>query len=178
MTTHDPTSMASITKLMTGTLLMKFVDHGLIDLDAPLNKYLPQLNRDVEKHITIRHLMTHTSGFSGPSNWGHDWNHSLENQFGQYLPYLEVGSKFTYTGFGYAVVAKVMERITGRAIPYLFQEHLFAPLGAHHTKVASTGGDATSICLDMTRLSQMLGSSGFYVGSPGFGGSGTYARSG
>ncbi len=162
MTVDTPTWMASITKLLTGTLMMEFVDQGLIGLDDPVKKYLPELDCKVETDLTIRHLFTHTNGFWGHGTWGADRNASLENVVGQYLPYLKVGKKKQYNGIGYAVAGKVMERVSGRAIPYLFQERLLGPLGARHTKVEGTAGDAQSICMDMAKVGQMLLNKGTY----------------
>ena len=84
----------------------------------------------------------------------------LEAAAGKY--YLEVGKRFQYNGIGYAVAGKVMERISGRAIPYLFQECLFEPLGARHTKISGTSGDSYSICLDMAKVGQLLLNRGTY----------------
>jgi CubicO group peptidase (beta-lactamase class C family) len=162
MTMETPTWMASITKLMTGCLMMQFVDQGLIDLDDPVSKYLPELNREVRAPLTIRHLFTHTNGFWGHTTWGGDRNNYFENAVGQYLPYLEVGKKHQYNGDGYALAGKVMERVSGKAIPYLFQEQLFEPLAADHTTVQSTSYDARSVCMDIARIGQMLLNRGSY----------------
>lgn len=162
MTLETPTWMASITKLLTGCLMMEFVDQGLIGLDDPVEEYLPEFKCKVETPLTIRHLFTHTSGFWGHGTWGGDWSSSLENTVAHYLPYLKVGKKHWYNGVGYAVAGKVMERVSGKAIPYLFQEHLFDPLGAEHTKIEGTSGDSSSICLDIARVGQMLLNRGSY----------------
>lgn len=162
MTLETPTWMASITKLLTGCLMMQFVDQGLVGLDDPVEKYLPEFKCKVETPLTIRHLFTHTSGFWGHGTWGADWSSSLENTAAHYLPYLKVGEKHQYNGLGYAVAGKVMERVSGQAIPYLFQEHLFGPLGAEHTTIEGTAGDSSSICLDIARVGQMLLNCGAY----------------
>lgn len=162
MTLETSASMASITKLLTGCLMMQFVDQGLIDLDDPVKKYLSEFECETQTPLTIRHLFTHTNGFEGYGFWASDENPSLENCIGYYLPYLKVGKKHAYNGVGYAVAGKVMERISGKCIPYLFQENLFEPLGAQNTKVAGTSGDAESICLDMAKVGQMLLNRGSY----------------
>ena len=88
VTRETQTWVASLTKLMTGTLMMLFVDQGLVGLDDPVKKFLPEFDREVATDLTIRHLFTHTNGFSARGTWGGDRNPSLENVIGQYLPYL------------------------------------------------------------------------------------------
>jgi hypothetical protein len=81
MSTPMPTWMASITKCLTGVLVMQFVDRGLVDLDAPIDRYLPELSSPCP--LTLRLLLTHTSGLSWAGEWASDWNPSMENQVAQ-----------------------------------------------------------------------------------------------
>ena len=67
-TTDSLWQIGSVTKVWTATLAMQLVDEGLLDLDAPVVSYLPELrlaDADVEKTVTMRHLLTHTSGIDG-----------------------------------------------------------------------------------------------------------------
>ncbi len=162
MTLDTPRWMASITKLMTGCLMMQFVDQGLVGLDDPVSKYLPEFDRPVRRPMTIRHLFTHTAGLHRAPGWGGDWSASFENTLGHYLPHLEVAQDQAYTGSGYAVAGKVMERVGGLAIPYLHQRLLLGPLAMTHTEVAGTAGDCASVPLDMARVGQMLLNRGSY----------------
>src|SRR5262249_43460005 len=60
--------IGSISKVWTATIVMQLVDEGLIDLDAPIVNVLPELrlsDPDVTKQVTMRHLLTHTSGIDG-----------------------------------------------------------------------------------------------------------------
>jgi hypothetical protein len=164
VTVESPMWMASITKLLTGVLMMQFVDQGLVELDAPVSKYLPELSS--ETNLTIRQLFTHTTGLDEwVGEWASDWNPALENQIAQALPYAMVGKKFSYNRVGYAIAAKVMERITGRAVPYLFQDNLFTPLGMRSAYADNTYGGLYCTASDLSRLGQMLlnrGTSGGY----------------
>jgi CubicO group peptidase (beta-lactamase class C family) len=163
MTLDTPTWMASVTKLMSGCLMMQFVDQGLINLDDPVLKYLPEFDcKDMKTPLTIRHLFTHTSGFWGHGTWGADWNNSFENVAGEYLPYLEVGKKREYNGIGYTIAGKIMERVSGKALPMLFQDQLIGPLGDEYTTVQGGSGDTRSICMDMAKVAQMLLNRGCY----------------
>src|SRR2546430_11052236 len=60
--------VASITKTMTATVVMRLVERGALDLDAPVRRYLPDFrlrDDDVAKRATLRHLVTHTGGWLG-----------------------------------------------------------------------------------------------------------------
>ncbi len=153
----SPFWMASITKLLTGVLMMQFVDQGLVELGAPIEKYLPELSSAVESKLKVRHLFTHTTGLDGwAGEWASDWNSALENQVAQVLPFLKVGEKFSYHRAGYAIAGKIMERITGRAVPYLFQDYLFTPLGMKSAYADNTYGGLYCTAADLARLGQML----------------------
>src|ERR1044071_6967307 len=58
----------SISKTFTGTMIMKLVEDGKVDLDAPVRAYLPDFkvqDSDVSERVTVRHLLTHTGGWVG-----------------------------------------------------------------------------------------------------------------
>jgi CubicO group peptidase (beta-lactamase class C family) len=156
--------MASITKLLTGVLLMQFVDQGIIDLNAPVGRYLPELNRIGNDKLTVRHLFTHTSGLHFAGEWASDWNYALENQTAHVLPSIEVGGSFSYNRVGYALAGKIMERITGRAVPYLFHDYLFIPHGMKSAYSDNTYGGLYCSVSDLAYLGQMLLNKGTYNG--------------
>jgi len=113
--------------------------------------------------LTIRHLMTHLNDVGREhADWGGDWNSALENVIGHKLPQIKVAEVHHYNGLGYALAGKIMERVSGRALPMLFQECLLRPLGAEHTIIEGTSWDCTSTCLDMARIGQMLLNRGSY----------------
>lgn len=162
MSLDTPTTMASITKWMTGTLMMEFVDQELVDLEAPVRHYLPELRPPSGRDMTVRDLFSFSAGFWSHGVWGADFNHAYENYVGQYLPFLEIGVQQQYTGGGHVLAGKIMERISGRAIPYLFQECLFRPLGAQHTRAEGTPTGSRSTALDIGRWMQMIVNRGNY----------------
>jgi len=156
--------MASITKLLTGVLMMQFVDQGIIDLDAPVNRYLPELNVSGSDKLTVRHLFTHTSGLHFAGEWASDWNYALENQIAHVFPLVEVGKSFSYHRVGYALAGKIMERITGRAVPYLFHDYIFSPLGMKSAYSDNTYGGLYCTASDLAHLGQLLLNKGSYNG--------------
>lgn len=156
--------LASITKLLTGVLMMQFVDQGIIDLDAPIGRYLPNLEGMNGDKLTVRHLFTHTSGLHFAGEWASDWNYALENQIAHVLPSVDVGKSFSYHRVGYALAGKIMERITGLAVPYLFQDYIFSPLGMKSAYSDNTYGGLYCTASDLAHLGQMLLNKGIYNG--------------
>ncbi len=156
--------MASITKLLTGTLMMRFVDQGLIDLDAPVSTYLTEFDGVGNSKLTVRRLFNHTNGLHNSGEWASDWNPALENQIAHVLPSINIGDTFSYHRAGYALAGKIMERMSGRAVPYLLQEHLFIPLGMSSAYSENTYGGLYCTAIDLARFGQMLLNKGSYNG--------------
>lgn len=156
--------MASITKLLTGVLIMQFVDQGIVELDEFVGKYLSELNDSGIYKLKVRHLFNHTNGLHFAGEWASDWNYSLENQIAHVLPSVDVGKTFSYHRAGYAIAGKIMERITGRAIPYLFQDYIFSPLGMKTAYSDNTYGGLYCTAEDLAKLGQMLLNGGIFNG--------------
>lgn len=156
--------MASITKLLTGVLMMQFVDQGIVDLDASVNRYLPELTGSGNDKLTVRHLFTHTSGLHFAGEWASDWNYALENQIAHILPSVDVGKSFSYHRAGYALAGKIMERLTGRALPYLFHEYIFLPLGMKSAYSDNSYGGLYCTAVDIAHLGELLLNKGRYNG--------------
>jgi CubicO group peptidase (beta-lactamase class C family) len=155
-----PTWMASITKCLTGVLVMQFVDRGLVGLDVPIDRYLPELSAPCR--LTLRLLLTHSSGLSWAGEWASDWNPSMENQVAQALPFLAPGREFAYTRAGYALTSKILERISGETVPRLFERMLFTPLGMTSSFSDNTYGGLYAPALDVATFGEMLRNKGRY----------------
>lgn len=160
MTVTDKSWMASITKLLSATLMMMLVDQGLADLDDPVDKFLPPFRGiKVKTPLTIRHLYTHTNGLWG--HWG-DEMHDFEELIADYYPHLEIGKQHSYNGAGYAIGGKIIEAVSGEALPAFYKRHLLGPLGCTHTDVTDTSGGARSVPMDIAKIGQMLLNRGAY----------------
>jgi CubicO group peptidase (beta-lactamase class C family) len=115
---------ASLTKPVTAYAVLKLVDAGKIDLDVPLNKYLPG-NYDAGddariNQITARHVLSHTTGFP---NWRQPRNARL-------LPiFFTAGERFSYSGEGFVYLSKVVEHITKIKFEDFIRQTVFEPLG-------------------------------------------------
>src|SRR5580698_10101205 len=134
--------IASLTKVVvTTTLVAKLAEGDFpvgIDLDAKVERYLPEWAadpnaKDVEwRHrVTVRHLMTHTSGLPPFKEY---WRTSTSKQetlrriFIQPLDY-EPGTKEVYSDLGIILTAEIIERLTGRPLDELAKTYIFGPLG-------------------------------------------------
>ncbi len=160
MTTRTKSWMASITKLLSGTLMMMLVDQGVVDLDDPVDKHLPAFRGiEVDRAMTVRDLYTHTNGLWG--HWGDDL-HDLEEVVARYYPHLRIGVRHAYNGAGYGLGGKIIEMRTGEAIPKFYRKHLLGPLRCANTEVNDTYGGAVSVPMDIARIGQMLLNRGVY----------------
>lgn len=160
MTLADKSWMFSITKLLAGTAMMMAVDQGRVKLDDPVTRFFPAF-RDVPAAtpLTIHRLYTHTGGTWG--HWGDDL-HDFDLRIAYYSPYLEVGRRYEYDGAGPALGSKVLEMVSGEALPLFYQHHLLGPLGCRDTDVTNSSWDAQSTARDIATIGQMLLNKGAY----------------
>ena len=114
---------ASLSKPVFAYAVLKLVDAGKLDLDAPLNKYLPG-NYDVGDdarlgRITARRVLSHTTGFP---NWRPRGETALKIHF-------TPGERFSYSGEGFVYLAQAVERLTGEKFEDFMKRTVFDPLG-------------------------------------------------
>ncbi|MFJ8740968.1 serine hydrolase [Embleya sp. NPDC127516] len=132
--------IGSITKLWTTTLAMQLVEDGLLDLDQPLIEVLPELRlsrTELAKQITMRHLLTHTSGIEGDrfidSGRGDDclarYVAGLEDAAQVFPP----GGAWSYCNTGFNLAGRVIEHLTGKTWDQVLRERLSGPLGLERT---------------------------------------------
>jgi CubicO group peptidase (beta-lactamase class C family) len=131
--------VASLTKvIVTTTLVEKLVEgdfHSPLQLDAPVERYLPEWaggpQPEWRHRVTVRHLMTHTSGLPPFKEY---WRTSKGKQdtlkmiFAEPLE-SEPGTKMVYSDLGIILMAEIIERLTGRTLDDLAKEYIFTPLG-------------------------------------------------
>lgn len=163
--TVDTTSwMASVTKTMSATLMLMLIDQGRVGLDDPVDRYLPPLRGlKVKKPLTIHHLYTHTNGLTLDKlpGWSDD-QHDVPERIAAYYDRLRVGQEWSYTGTGNILGSKIVELVTGKAIPQAYREYLLGPLGCNATDVTDSHAGAFSVPLDMAKFAQMLLNKGAY----------------
>lgn len=135
---------ASLTKTFTAVAILQARDRGLLGLDDPITKYLPELRKVHNPYgsmdaVTLRHLLTHSAGFRAPTwPWrkGAAWEPFEPTEWSQLvamLPYTEVafapGTKFSYSNPGYIFLARVLEVVTGDPFVEHVEKNLLRPLG-------------------------------------------------
>ncbi len=131
--------IASITKPMTAAGVMILADRGELGLDDPVHKYIPEFSEGDRKLVTIRHLLTHTSGLPDqlPENVELRRRHAPLKEFVERTvrtPLLfKPGTQVKYQSMGILLAAEVAERITRRPFPKFLEKELFAPLGMRRT---------------------------------------------
>ncbi|MFC1736580.1 serine hydrolase domain-containing protein, partial [Candidatus Hydrogenedentota bacterium] len=159
MTVDTWSWMASITKCVGSTLMMMCVDQGLVSLDDTVDKFFPSFRGvDVKTPMTVRNLYTHTTGLGG----GESRHHDFDEQVAGYYPLLDVGVRYEYSSGGMTLGGKVIEMVSGEALPMFYANHLLGPLGCTNTTVYGTNGDAQSVPMDMAKIAQMLLNKGAY----------------
>lgn len=136
---------ASITKTMTGIAIMQLRDRGQLTLDDPIVRYVPELTAvhnpfGDANAITLRHLMSHSAGFGGPTwPWrNQDWQPFEPKGWAQLaamLPYTEVrfrpGTRFSYSNPGIVYLGQVIERLSGEDFEVYVDKNILKPLGMH-----------------------------------------------
>ncbi len=122
----------SVGKQFTATLVMMLVADGKIGLDEPVRTYLADAP-DSWRPITIRHLLTHTSGLSDypdKMDFRRDYTEDelLQVVYGSPLQFA-VGAKWRYSNLAYLTLGVVIRRVTGKFYGDLLAERVFGPLG-------------------------------------------------
>ncbi|HEX5972446.1 MAG TPA: serine hydrolase [Gemmatimonadaceae bacterium] len=136
MTTTTMFDLASVTKVMGTTMgVMRLVDEGRIDLDAPVHRYLPDF-RDVHKDsITVRHLLSHSAGLV---QWQPLYYHA-SNERDAYRLIRDmplqwgVGEGRHYSDFSFMLLGYIIERVSGQRLDAFLDNAIYQPLGLDST---------------------------------------------
>lgn len=144
--------IGSLTKTITAIAVMQLWERGLVDLDVPANDYLRTFRLVPAKAgfqpASVRHLLTHTAGVGF---WLHlsdlfqPWVGSgvragrsgappLTLYYRRGLPVeVEPGTKWLHSNHGFAALGQIVEDVSGKPFHHYLREHIFDPLGMHHT---------------------------------------------
>ena len=134
--------IASMTKSLTSTAVMILVDEGKLNLDEPASKWVPELakvklttGKPPSRAITLRDLLSHTSGIPDPPRKPSDGNVPIAQYALDLLkePFeFEPGSKFEYS-FGLTVAGRIVEIASGKPYEQFIGERIIQPLGMKDT---------------------------------------------
>jgi len=138
--------IGSVTKTFTGTIVLKLVEEGKINLDSSLAYYLPQYKFPKANKITVRMLGNMTSGiysYSSDQNWlqsnlANNWEtvytaDSLVKVALQHPLDFEPGTKYNYTNTTPLLLGLICEKVTGKSMKQLFEEKIFLPYKLNNT---------------------------------------------
>jgi CubicO group peptidase (beta-lactamase class C family) len=135
---------ASITKTFTAVAVLQLRDRGLLALDDPIARWVPELRRAHDpfgpiEGITVRHLLSHSAGFrSSTWPWGggedwHPWEPDEWSQLVAMMPYTRVefepGSRFQYSNPGIVFLGRAIEALTGDVYEHYVDKNILRPLG-------------------------------------------------
>jgi CubicO group peptidase (beta-lactamase class C family) len=131
--------IGSITKLWTSSLVLQLVDEGKVDLDATIRTYLPEFriaDEDAASRITVRQLLTHTSGFEGDiftdTGLGDDCVEKYLGVLHDVPQLFPPGAMWSYNNAGFSVLGRLIEVLRAKPYDACLREHLITPLGIRH----------------------------------------------
>ena len=157
--------LGSITKQFTSMVIMQLANEGKISLDQKITTYLPDYRKDTGDKVTVRNLLSHTSGIpSYTSLPGFFENQSRD-------PYavadfvkkytsgdleFEPGSQFSYDNSGYFLLGAIIERVTGKTYEDALRERIFDPLG-----MSDSGYDRSARVIPKRAAGYVLATNGY-----------------
>ncbi|HKO16039.1 MAG TPA: serine hydrolase domain-containing protein [Gemmatimonadaceae bacterium] len=128
---HTLWDLASLTKVIgLTTAMMQLVEQGRISLDAPLQRYIPEWTGPNKEKVTVRHLLTHTSGLPADRPYDrmtHDADSIAKLMFATPLDTLP-GVRMVYSDIGAYMLGRLVERVTGQPLDRYLADHVFQPL--------------------------------------------------
>jgi CubicO group peptidase (beta-lactamase class C family) len=143
-TPQTPFAICSLTKSFTALAVMQLVEAGKIELDAPVQLYLPWFrlaDPQAAAQITVRHLLVQSSGLSQATGWktmvnfddSPDASEKQARELASFKPNRPVGSAFEYSNTNYNLLGLIIEAASGEKYADYVQNHIFAPLDMTHT---------------------------------------------
>lgn len=138
-------TIASISKTMTATAVMRLVQDGRVDLRAPVQRYVPEfrvLDEETSRTVSLWHCLTHTPGWEGQLTTEDRGAEALAHFAASILPTLPQlappGRVWSYNNAGFALAGRVIEKVTGKGIHDALRDLVFTPLGLSQTTTRLT----------------------------------------
>ncbi|MGE8203352.1 serine hydrolase domain-containing protein [Heyndrickxia sp. NPDC080065] len=150
VTTKTPFLLGSISKSLTGLAIMKLIEDDTINLEDKVQKYIPWFtlkDQQAASHITIKHLLSHTSGISTYSGLliadqgSKDLNaikNNVEN-ISNVEPTALPGEKYQYSDANYLILGALIEEVTNQTFSEFMKQYIFLPLGMKNTAADRDG---------------------------------------
>jgi len=131
--------IASMTKSFTAAAILQLRDLGLLSLEDPVELYVPELKALVyptsdSPRLTIRHLLTHSTGFPEDNPWGDQQLDATDELMSAWMregiPFSTApGTAFEYSNYGFSILGRIVANVSGLPYPRYVQERLLGPLG-------------------------------------------------
>jgi CubicO group peptidase (beta-lactamase class C family) len=133
--------IASMTKPLTGTSILMLQEEGKLNIEDPVAKYIPEFAHiktpsGKPANLTLRHLLTHTSGLAEATSEQQKAAHTLADLIPHFVDKptrFEPGSKWAYCQSGINTLGRVIEITSGQSLPEFFAKHITTPLGMKDT---------------------------------------------
>ena len=136
MTVGTVFDLASLTKnVATATSVMKLVGEGKVDLDAPVDRYLPDFGNRGKQNITVEMLLRHHSGLvpDNPMSDYDDGPAAALKAIDESSPRTEPGTAYAYSDVNFIVLAEVVEKVSGRPLDEYARDEIYRPLKMNDT---------------------------------------------
>jgi len=152
--------MASVTKPFIATAVMQLTELGKIDLDAPVTKYLSYFRLEDQRYktITVRQMLTHTSGIPDTEDYHWDKPEYDDGALERYVRSLvqtrlqsEPGTKFTYSDVAYEVLGDVVSKVSGVSVEDYVDQHILKPLGMSSSTLLINKADPLKLATGYTK---------------------------
>ena len=144
-------NIGSLTKQFTAFSILQLAEDNKLSLDDSIIKFFPQFNKKVGSIITIRHLLTHSSGiidhyaFVDTNIVKHatdkDVFNAVKNIDSTYFP---PGTQYRYSNTAYCLLAMIIEKVSGLSYPYYIKENIFTPLQMNNSQVLKVNNPITN----------------------------------
>ena len=127
--------LASVSKLFCTVVVLQLVEQDLIDLDAPVARYIPEFAQNGKEEVTVKQLLTHTSGLRAWRPLYSLYPTPQERIAAIYADDLAnpPGTRYVYSDLGLITLGKLAERVTGKPLDQLVAERITDPLGMTDT---------------------------------------------
>jgi len=133
--------VGSMNKMMTATAIMQLVQAGKVKLDAPVGAYLKDYpNKEFASAVTVHHLLTHTGGAGdifGPQFTAKRLElKTLKDYvalYGSRAPEFTPGDDNRYANYGFVLLGRIIEEVSGQTYPDYLRDHVFKPAGMTRT---------------------------------------------
>jgi CubicO group peptidase (beta-lactamase class C family) len=120
--------IGSISKAFTSIAILQLEARGLLSVDDRVSSHLPWVSLQLNPNITLRHLMSHTAGLPGGSEWTPDslLESALQGSVGSPQP---PGDRYHYSNPGYELLGDVVETVSGQPIERYLEDQVLRPMG-------------------------------------------------